>query len=270
MKVRSFCSRRLIVLLGTILLASHPARGVTLPVVCDGMTVGNINAQTDVLGGVTASFTSTSGTPPTLAAAAAQCGEDHFNWYQVVEGDNRPPLDASGTRLSPPYVDPPAGGYSGDPTQTPPFPTLWADNEPWFYNEGAPPPAGTPGYDPQFDLIQHTTSDTLDFQDFPNGPLGTRLLFKTWLVSLNGDGTLHDFHGGFTWDFLRGVDGKRTILSLQAITTPPTRAEYQNIIRGFPVPLPAPAWLAGAGLVCVAGLGIARSRRGSGGPSAAA
>jgi hypothetical protein len=237
---------RLLLSLPLFLPQIASAASLTIPVNCDGTLVGNITVSTfigagGIIGGVNGSFTSVVGAPPSLAAAAAACGEDHFNWYQVVVGDNHPPKDANGNPLTPPYVDPPPGGYSADPTQNPPFPVLWADNLPWFYNEGPPPPPGTPGYDPANNLSAHTNGDTLDFTDLPNGPLGTNLLFNTWLVSLNADGSFDEFEGGFTWNFIRDLNGNVSIVQLNAITGDPTAGQYQNIIGGFDtriVPLP--------------------------------
>src|SRR5262245_47403914 len=106
---------------------------LTIPINCSGNFVGsidvNVNADMD---GVTGEFRSETGGPPnTLAAAAAACGEDHFNWYQIVSGVH--PLIPGGG----PQVDPQPGGQGGQ----------WADMVPWYWDEVSPP-AGTPGFDP--------------------------------------------------------------------------------------------------------------------------
>lgn len=75
------------------------AAPVVIPIKCNGNPVGNISVDTGG-GGVSGGFTSTvGGPPPTLAAAAAACGEDHFNWYQIVTADNKPPKDAGGNQI---------------------------------------------------------------------------------------------------------------------------------------------------------------------------
>jgi hypothetical protein len=264
-------ARRLSLVIGILLLLPlllpriASAATLSIPVNCDGTLIGNVTVNTFIgpggaIGGVNASFTSVVGVPPSLSAAAALCGEDHFNWYQVVAGDNHPPKDAHGNPLTPPYVDPPPGGYSADPTQNPPFPVLWADNLPWFYNEGPPPPAGTPGYDPANNLSAHAIGDTLDFTDLPNGPLGTNLLFRTWLVSLNADGSFNEFHVGFTWNWIRDLNGVVTVSQLGVITTDPPASQYQDIITGFDtriVPLPLAAF---PGMIALGGLILSRVR----------
>lgn len=196
---------------------------ITIPVLCGGATVGNISVDVSPTGaGVTGGFTSTTGgPPPTLAAAAAACGEDHFNWYQIVIADNMPPRDARGNTLTPPYVDPPPGGYSNQ----------WADNLPWYWDEYAPP-AGTPNFDPNLLLSANTTAARLGFADFPGGAAGTNLSFITWLVSLNADSSFHAFEGGFSWDWSNAT-GRNVASNLLAHNADPTRAQYNNLIGGF-------------------------------------
>lgn len=222
------------------------AAPVVIPINCNGNPVGNISV--DVSGdstGVTGGFTSTVGGPPaTLAAAAAACGEDHFNWYQIVTADNKPPKDAGGNQIPvppPAYVDPPPGGYSNQ----------WADNLPWYWDE-TQPAAGTPNYDPGLQLSAQTTADTLKFSDFPGGAAGTNLSFATWLVSLNADGSFHSWHEGFTWDWSNAT-GNDVASNVTALGNGvfPTNAQYANIIGGFAtaVPLPSSLWLLGSGMM---------------------
>ena len=102
----------------------------------------------------------------------------------------------------------------------------------------------------------------LNFYDAPGGPNGLSLSFKTWLVSLNADGSLHSFHTGFSWDYSIPADGSlingargaaSNIVSLGdewfTAPNPPTAAEYNNIIGGFAtaVPLPSALFLFGSG-----------------------
>jgi hypothetical protein len=164
---------------GLCLTAAAQA-AVVIPVLCDDVTVGEIAVSVSLSGrGVRGQFTANT----TLAEAAEICGEDHFNWFQAVGSDNHPP-----DGLVPPYMDPPHGGYSDQ----------WADNLDWYWDEQIP--AEDPGnFEPGFSLTEQTTEDTLFFEDFPAGEAGTELTFAIWLVSLNPDGSLHEFHDGFTW-----------------------------------------------------------------------
>jgi hypothetical protein len=215
---------------------------LTIPVSCGGTHVGDITAK--IINpaavdpavrsvGVHADFSSVVGMPPSLTAAANACGEHHFNWYQVVIVDNFPPTGADGRKLTPPYVDPAPGGYSADPTQVPPFPKLIADNLPWFWNEGPNPAPGSPEGEAKH-INEHTQINNLEFEDQPNGPQGQSLAFITWLVSLNKDGSLHSFHEGFAWQWVRSpITGNRMVLSLQPVTIPPLAGDYENIIGKF-------------------------------------
>ncbi|MGH9720815.1 MAG: hypothetical protein ACRD8O_11430, partial [Bryobacteraceae bacterium] len=143
--------------------ALESARAITIPVFCSSNpnAIGEItvNAQGSGIAGGFSSFVPQPG-PPTLAGAAAACGEDHFNWYQIVTADNQPPPG-----IAPPYVDPPSGGYplAFDPT--------WADTLPWYYDEwtpGALPPGRV--FNPGLTLQSKTQTNLLQFGDFPNSP----------------------------------------------------------------------------------------------------
>jgi hypothetical protein len=117
------------------------ASQLTIPVNCNGQFVGTINidpgaANNQHGSGVNGGFNAAP--PLTLAGVEAACGEDHLNWFQTVDSDNFPGVDANGNRLVPPYVDPPLGGYGDDPN-TPGDDTDWGDNLLWYYNEGPPP-----------------------------------------------------------------------------------------------------------------------------------
>jgi hypothetical protein len=232
---------------------------ITIPVNCGGMQVGTISVQEDFPGTVKGTFTSNAPTFPTLADAARQCGEHHFNWYQVVVSDNLKPLDAAGIPVTPPYVDPPPGGYLDDNPTTPGNQTQPADNLPWYWNEGPVPAAGSPQHD--YHVASRTTATTLDFEDAPGG-LGATVLFKTWLVSLNADSSFHSFHPGFTWDFrtnLRGTERDSVVGPIPTSVNPggvPTPAEYKNIVAGFQtsvVPEPGTLSLLGGGALLLLG-----------------
>jgi hypothetical protein len=203
---------------------------LVIPVICNGNPVGSISVDVSPGGtGITGSFTSTvGGPPPTLGAAAAACGEHHFNWFQVVTADNMPPNDANGNPLMPPYIDPPPGGYSFQ----------WADNVPWYWDEHAPPP-GTPNFDPALLLSAQSAGAVLNFADFPGGTPGTNLSFRTWLVSLNADSSLHSFHGGFSWNWSNAT-GSNVATPPQLINGGPGANDYDNLLRGFNSSVPEP------------------------------
>src|SRR5260370_871914 len=152
-------SKTLVVGLALIAASIAWAAPINIPINCMGMQVGSI--MVDVSGnGVSGDFTSSVGGPPaTLAAAAQKCGEDHFNWYQIVSGTH--PLIPGGG----PQVDPQPGGQGGQ----------WADRLPWYWDETRPP-AGTPGFDPTLQLSANTFADHLHFEDFPGGPVGTNIM----------------------------------------------------------------------------------------------
>lgn len=246
------------------LLAVQEAGALTVPVFCDSnpnpigeITVNAGTGGNPARGNISGGFTSfVPGPPdtPSLAGAAAACGEHHFNWYQIVTADNQPPPG-----LTPPYVDVPPGGYPIE------FDDTWGDDLPWYYDEYAPNPV-PPGrtYIPQLQLSAQTAPNFLGFFDAPSGPDGLNLSFKTWLVSLNADGSLHGFHSGFSWDYSIPADGslingaRGAASNIQSLRdewftspNPPTAAEYGNIIGGFRTAVPLPP----AVLLFVSGLG---------------
>jgi hypothetical protein len=81
-----------------------------------------------------------------------------YHYIQAVYVDNRPPAFVDGTAITTPYIDPPPGGYQGDPFDLKPY-----------YDEGEFP----------------TFSDkpTINLAFTKNQPGGMRdLEFETWLV----------------------------------------------------------------------------------------
>ncbi len=205
--------------------ASAHSAPITRDITCDGMVVGTISV--DIMGaGVKGGFSSNAPMFATLAAAAAKCNEHHFNWYQVVTADNMAPKDSGGNQLMPPYVDPPAGGYQNQ----------WADDLPWYWDEGPDPPANTPGFEDGYNVADNTTATTLNFEDFPGGADGTNVKFMTWLVSLNADGSFHSFHEGFSWEYDdpagAGAPAAKN-LAFKPAGTHPDDSMYKDIIGGF-------------------------------------
>jgi len=239
--------------LGLAMAAESTVHG-QVDIVCDGVTVGTVEFMTattasgrpGVVGSFTASINDAMG-KPSIAAAAAKCNEDHFNWYQVITADSMPPNDAAGNPLVPPYPDPPAGGYGPPSTQ-------WADDLPWYWDEGPDPAAGTDGFSDNYNVNDNTTdgngdgvNDTLEFQDFPGGADGTELTFRLWLVSLNADSSLHSFHdGGIEWSFSNpvggnGTDDWTTSIDL-SLAFDPTKGEYEIPTEGMASSVPATVW----------------------------
>ena len=125
-----------------------------IDVACNGTPVGVIDLVPAFVSGrvgLTGGFATPLGS---LGAAAAACGEDHFNWYQQVLTDNIPPVNTAGARLRTPYNDPPPGGYGG------PFPQ-WADNFPWYWDEGSDPPSDTPGFKDGYNRLDNEQAGSL-------------------------------------------------------------------------------------------------------------
>lgn len=249
----SICSRLRGPLFITSLIVpfASPVLALSIDIDCGGMIVGTITMNADPLGAVVGNFMSKAPAFPTLAAAAKQCNEDHFNWYQVVTADNQPPTDAGGNRLTPPYVDPPPGGYLDENAMRPGNQTLIADNLPWYWNEGPNPPV-PPGADQAPTLASKTSATTLEYEDAPGNP-GSAISFRTWLVSLNSDSSLHGFLRGFEWNISVGATGApRTIGGPTALPPgDPTNAEFRDITTKFEtrvVPEPSTLVLIALGL----------------------
>src|ERR1043166_3537474 len=104
---------------------------------------------------------------------------------------------------------------------------------------------------PGLTIQSKTHPSLLDLGDFPGGAAGLNLSFKTWLVSLNANGSLHTFHSGFSWDYTQpGARATGSVSNIQSLgdewftsPNPPTAAEYNNIIGGFTTAVPEPSTL---------------------------
>src|ERR1017187_2958395 len=244
-------------MLGLLLFAGllQAAGPTTINVTVGGNQLGVISV--DVSGNGVAGTFSTLPNPPnagSLAAAAALAGEDHFNWYQIVTADNQPPKSFAGVQLAAPYVDVPPGGYAVT------FDNTWGDNLPWYYDEGPATPAAGQVVKPALSLANNTTASTLSFGDFPGGPNGLTLTFKTWLVSLNADSSFHAFEGGFSWGFSKAANGTITVTPPAALGANPVAAEYANLIGGFATSIPEPSTLCLLALGALALVTAARRR----------
>jgi hypothetical protein len=208
------------------------------------MKVGAISVDVDG-NGVSGDFTSTfGGPPPTMAAAAAKCNEDHFNWYQIVSGTH--PLIPGGG----PQVDPLPESQG----------LQWADKLPWYWDETTPPP-GTPGFEAGLQLSANTFAGRLHYEDFPGGPEGTDIMFMTWLVSLNADGSFHSWHEGFSWTWKHDATGITVGAPVaKGAGVIPTKAEYDDLIGDFDRPIPEPGTLPFL-VIGLAALGVHWRRR---------
>ena len=237
-----------------VLTYASPATALSVDINCGGVKVGTLSVFDGFPLG--AEFKATT----TLADAAKQCGEHHFNWYQVVVADNKQPKDASGKPVTAPYVDPPPGGYVDSNPSTAGDQSLLADNLPWYWNEG-PPPAGKK-FEERTTLAEHTTEATLGFEDVPGGA-STTIVFKTWLVSLNADSSFHSFHTGFTWTFSSTAANIPKVDGEAFLTATPTDAEFKDITRSFATRVPEPGAMVTVllGVSALLGLGVSTMRR---------
>jgi hypothetical protein len=235
----------------TLMVLAHasPATALSVDINCGGVKVGTLTVFDGFPLG--AEFKGST----TLADAAKQCDEHHFNWYQVVISDNKQPLDAGGKPVTAPYVDPPPGGYVDGNPATPGNQPLLADNLPWYWNEG-PPPAGKE-FEAGTTLAEHTDATTLGFEDVPGGA-STDIVFKTWLVSLNADSSFHSFHTGFTWHFSSTAANIPKVDGVAFLTAAPTDAEFKNITKNFATRVPEPGLTVLLGVSALLGLGVRR------------
>jgi hypothetical protein len=184
-------------------LSPAQAAPISIPINCHGSLVGSIDVDISTvkdgaktLDGVVGGFNTVNGPGPiarkTLAETAKFCDEDHFNWYQIIQFDSTMPEVG-------PYVDPPHGGY----------PNQWADDLDWYWDEKMPAPPLPANFDARYQLSNRTHMFTLDYFDFPIPPVGEDLDIITYLVSLDVNGKLVDYHSGFEF-YLSRTDANTT------------------------------------------------------------
>lgn len=112
----------------------------------------------------------------TLNQAAQFFGYDHFNWISVINHDETTTEWCSSNQcpLSPPYLDPPPGGYT-KPTGQRPF-----DSLPYYWNEQS-------GYDADYFISRYEDANSTQFFDHPydpGRPSGGYISFFTTLVGV--------------------------------------------------------------------------------------
>lgn len=207
------------------------AQAIQYPIFCDNFVIGEVTVDPDD-SGVFGGFASFEGAPASLGGAAQFCGGDHFNWFQVIIADNDAPNNVGGVKQVPPYIDPPLGGYGNPDVQ-------WADGLAWLWDEGADPPPGTPGFEDGYNLVDVINDfnpgpgadDFLLFEDFPGGFPNSAVSFQTWLVTVNSDGSPHEFHEGFAWSWSNpgGGDGA-SVISPQTLTAELGLGRYQQLV----------------------------------------
>ncbi len=197
-----------------------------------GMKVGELSVQyVPDSGAIAAIWTSlVPQGKATQGEAAKKWFAHHFNWYQIATAATYLPVDAAGTRLTVPYVDPPPGGLGRDPNIN--NAPSWADKLAWYWNEQKGPP---PGF--QFSttpLAKMVQGAKLIFADIPfNKPLPNQsTTFKTWLVALDQKAQIVKFLQAFTWDW-SNPGGKNKITSAAWLPGSPADEEYKDIIGGF-------------------------------------
>lgn len=164
---------------------------------------------------------------PSLKKAAKKIGADHFNWYQVIIVDTSGKTrNACGSLVTVPYVDPPCGGYPA--TAPGANDGQWSDKLPWFWDETEPPP----GYGAPWSQLNNNIKDgkTAIFYDEPAFHKGQSLVFNTWLVSVNKDGRLNAFHGGFSWESISHSEESGSVRLRSLLFRDPTEAEFDDLV----------------------------------------
>jgi hypothetical protein len=179
---------------------------VTIPTLADLVKGAvTVNVGTGLQSGqITASFTPNFGY--SLGQAAQVGGLKGFDWVQVVTSipPPNPYVDINGKTLTPPFNDPPPGGYP--PNERGPGVPL-NNSYPFYYN-----PKTT--ITDLWSVAAHTNGNTLNFFDEPLDPClsgglgcngktaapGSDLLFTTDLVGVNLDGSLGSTLAEFDWE----------------------------------------------------------------------
>ena len=126
----------------------------------------------------------------TIAEVASLMGYDHFNWVSIIDHDPIVNFDIHGKLLSPPWFDPPRGGYEECTfiifnTCIAPIFQVYADDLDYYWDE----PTSFSGF-PDYLLnhgYQNVRNSWISFDDLPYNrylPDGEHVDFKTMLVGV--------------------------------------------------------------------------------------
>lgn len=174
-----------------------------------------------------------------LQEIARRLGGHHFNFYQVLEHDVSTKVAFSQT-ATPPYVDPPRGGFPNSPGQTD---GVWSDNIPWYHDEMLPPDVKEDPDDPVTAAGNvFRDGNSIKYYDDPHfDPTdpGPEMKFKTWLVLVNDPkaGATEAYRpvaflGGFHWVATKnGQGGRTTEIHHRTDTDCPSDADYEQLLN---------------------------------------
>jgi hypothetical protein len=166
----------------------------------------------------------------TLAAAAQLGGFDHFNWFQVA---TRFPGSFLGSppRFTP-FIDPPSGGWNGQP----------ADNLPFYWDETDEADL-LPEYQLKFNVDPVRNPTTLRFDDTPANSFvipGVNFMeFYTSLAGVHADGSWSPLYT-FNWKSDRNVFAGGGIIGRNVGPLPPGDGGIFGV-RELDSPLDVPA-----------------------------
>lgn len=141
-----------------------------------------------------------------MSEAASLCGYNHFNWYQTVTADPFPPDARSnpGVPLTPPYLDPPLGGYSYQIGGDDSLPFYWGEN------------GATAG-----EITTYTHANDLTFYDAPAESRLTGAQFIAFTTALVGVLPDNSWDALYAWNWDSNFNGTVGGVSIRGNTVPP-------------------------------------------------
>jgi len=210
-----------------------PKPTIVVPVTVGGKGYGVIAIQVNPDGSITGGFQAGGGS--SLSGMEQQLGQQHLNWLVVGSITGGPSLiDGQGSRISPPYIDPPDGGY-GQIGLSPPS---WADQIPWYWDEYQRPPLIT---DPELTKWTKDGSGRLWYGDRPVNDPGVKLGFDIFLISDFGDHTYQPIGGVHIGGTIGGgntLDPGTIVLT----PNPPFTPGDRNLVGGWGPSKPVPGY----------------------------